>query len=46
MKALLTIVVCYVWLAVMGCSIGSIVRTQLHGLTVILEQAKQAVGAR
>ncbi len=46
MKALLTLAVCYVWLAAIGCNIGSIIRTQMHGLEIILEQAKQATGAR
>ena len=46
MKALLTIAMCYVWLAAMGCSVGSIVRTQVYGLTVILEQAERAVGVK
>ncbi len=46
MKALLTLLICYVWLAAIGCNINSIIRTQVHGLTIILEQAKQATGVK
>ncbi len=46
MKALFVIAICYVWLALIGCNISSIVKTQVHGLTIILEQAQRAVGGR
>ncbi len=38
MKALLTVALCYVCLGLIGCDLNSIVRTQWHGLEIILAQ--------